>query len=80
MIFDNTQWYSYLKRKFSPSKHKSTIQINQLHVSATVSSHHQADPKNIKKEIIQLQYRSGPIYLDCTVFFFWLKNLHFIFL
>ena len=36
--------------KFSQSKHKFTIQINQLQVSATFRSHHQPDPKNIKKK------------------------------
>jgi hypothetical protein len=32
------------------SQHNSVIQTNQLHISATVSSHHQADPKNKKKK------------------------------
>jgi hypothetical protein len=34
---------------FFQSQHNSTIQTNQLHVSGTVSSHHQADPNNKKK-------------------------------
>jgi hypothetical protein len=37
-----------LKCMFSPSKHNFTTQINQLYVSATVSTHHLADPSNIK--------------------------------
>jgi hypothetical protein len=42
--------YNKLKCSFSQSKHSFSNQINQLHVSATVSSHHQADPKNVTRQ------------------------------
>ena len=43
---------------------------NQINVSVTISSHHHADPKCIKEEIIRLQYYRSEIsdLAKCTMY------------